>query len=111
MSAAGVESYYRDLEDRLRKLGDDLLAAKDATNGTFDIYVSHMSHRTNNIMKVLTIVSTMLLPTSVILRVLRHEQPAERPVPDDAAGFVLMLVSILIVSLGTLSIFRHQGWL
>lgn len=62
-------------------------------------------------MKVLTIVSTMLLPASVILGFFGTSNLQNVPFLTSAAGFVLMLVSILIVSLGTLSIFRHQGWL
>ena len=106
-----MEAYYRDLQERLRKLGDDLLAAKDDTNGTFDIYVSHMSHRTNNIIRVLTIVSTVLLPASVILGVFGTSNLQHVSFLTSTGGFVLMVVSVLAVSLGTLYLFRRQGWL
>jgi magnesium transporter len=107
---AGVVEHFRDLEERLWKLGDDLLAAKDATNGTFDIYVSHMSHRTNNIMKVLTIVSTVLLPASVILGFFGTSNLQSVPFLTSTGGFVLMVVSVLAVCIGALYIFRHRGW-
>jgi magnesium transporter len=111
VSKTGVEAHYRDLEDRLRKLGDDLLAAKDATNGVFDIYVSHMSHRTNNIVRVLTIVSTVLLPVSVILGFFGTSNLQNVPFLTSAGGFVLMVVSMLVVTVSTLYIFRRLGWL
>jgi magnesium transporter len=111
VSGAGVEEYYRDLEERLSKLGDDLLAAKDATNSIFDIYVSHMSHRTNTIVRVLTIVSTVLLPASVILGFFGASNLQNVPFLTSAGGFVLMVVSVLVVSIGALYLFRRLGWL
>ena len=111
VTGAGVEDYYRDLEDRLKNLREVLLGAKDATNSAFDIYVSHMSHRTNNIMRVLTIVSTVLLPASVILGFFSASNVQTVPFLTSAGGFVLMIVSILAVSLSALYIFHRQGWL
>lgn len=108
---ASAEAYYRDLQERLRKLGENLLAARDATNGTFNIYVSHVSHRTNNIMKVLTIVSTVLLPASVILAFFSTSNVPNVPFLTSMLGFVLMVVSVLAVCVGTLYVFRRQGWL
>jgi magnesium transporter len=62
-----VDPYYRDLQRRLERLVDTVLPAKEAANGAFAIYVSHMAHRTNRVMKLLTIVSTVLLPAGLIL--------------------------------------------
>jgi magnesium transporter len=111
VTGAGVEDYYRELEDRLKNLREVLLGAKDATSGAFDIYVSHMSHRTNNIMRVLTIVSTVLLPASVILGFFSASNVQTVPFLTSAGGFVLMILSILAVSGGALYTFRRQGWL
>jgi magnesium transporter len=110
-SGSGVEGYYRDLEDRLKDLREVLLSAKDATSSAFDIYVSHMSHRTNNIMRVLTIVSTVLLPASVIIAFFSASNVQNFPFLTGAGGFVLMVVSVMAVSLGALYIFRRQRWL
>ena len=60
------ERGYRDLDARLSRLIDLLRAAKELVNGIFDIYVSHVSHHTNNVMKILTMVSTILLPSTLI---------------------------------------------
>ena len=50
-----VSPYFQDLETHFERLIDTLQPAKDAVNGAFDIYVSHMSHKTNQIIKTLTI--------------------------------------------------------
>jgi magnesium transporter len=70
-----------------------------------------MSHRTNNIVRVLTIVSTVLLPVSVILGFFGTSNLQNVPFLTSAGGFVLMVVSMLVVTVSTLYIFRRLGWL
>ncbi len=111
VSGEGVEVYFRDLEARLARVADALLGAKEATNGSFSIYVSHMSHRTNNIMKTLTIISAVLLPTSVIVGFFGVNNLADLPVFTHPAGFVLMIALIILVSVSILLTFRRKRWI
>lgn len=104
-----VKPYYRDLEERLGALIGMLTPAKDAVNGTFDIYVSHVSHRTNNIMKILTVVSTVTVPASIILGFFGT---SFQGVPlYDAREFWIMVSSILVTTLAVLFAFRRKGWI
>lgn len=103
-----VEPYYRDLETRLDRLRDTLLPAKEAVNGAFDIYVSHVSHRTNQVMKVLTLVSTLVLPATLILGFFGTNfegVPLYQP-----AAFWVMIASIAAVTVVIVSLFRRRGW-
>ena len=111
---AGVEMemYFRDLEHRLAHLLDRLREAKEAINGTFEIYVSNLTHRTNQIIKVLTLVSTVLLPTTVIIGLFGTNLATMlQPSPvTTSLEFIAMLLSILLVSGGILWGFRRRGW-
>lgn len=111
VSGEGVEVYFRDLESRFARLNEALLATKDGLNGAFDLYVSHMAHRTNQIMKLLTIVSTMLLPTSVIVGFFGTNNLSTIPLLVHPAGFVIMVLIILALTGGALVYFQRQGWL
>ena len=62
-----VKPYFHDLNSHFDRLMDLLIPARESVNGAFDIYVSHVSHRTNQVMKILTMVSVVLLPTTVVL--------------------------------------------
>lgn len=104
-----IEPYFRDLEARLGRLTDALDAARDAVNGAFDLYVSRVSHRTNGIMKVLAIVSTLLLPATVILGFFGTS--FEEPRLATTAGFVVMVALILLVTAGALVLFARWGWI
>lgn len=109
VQGAKVETYYRDLEDRLDDLLAFLLPAKDAVNSTFDIYVSQVSHRTNYIMKLLTLVSTILLPITVIVGIFGT---SFQGVPlYNTWDFALMILIIVAVAGAILVMFRRNGWI
>jgi magnesium transporter len=99
-----AEEYFRDLEARL---------AREAVVGAFDIDVSHMAHRTNQVIKMLTMVSTIILPATLIISLFGtsigasvHDLPVQTPV-----GLALMLLCIALVSGGILWLFHRRDWL
>lgn len=107
-----VEVYYRDLDARHTRLEDTFLGAKDSINTIFDIYVSHVSHFTNQVMKTLTIVSTILLPTTIIISFFSTSYIQDfPPLVHVFWGFLLMLVCIFTCSSMVLWIFYRKGWL
>ncbi len=109
VSGDETEPYFRDLQERLARLLDQSLAAREAVNGAFDIYVSQMSHRTNQIMKILTIVSTALLPASVILALFSASfegLPNYGPV-----ALVAMIATTVVFTMAITLAIRRRGWL
>ncbi len=101
--------YFHDLEAHFERLLDTLQPAKEAVNGAFDIYVSHVSHRTNQVIKTLTIVSTILLPATVIISIF-GTNIASLP-QSGLLEFGLMIVSIMVVIGFILFIFHRRGWI
>ena len=69
-SSAVASAAYRSgselFDERLGRLLDALEAAKESLNGAFDLYVSQVAHRTNDIMKTLTLVTVMFMPMSFL---------------------------------------------
>jgi len=108
VSGSEVEAYFRDLENRLAHLRDMLLVARDNVNGAFDIYVSHVSHRTNSVIKVLTMVSAVLFSMTVIIGLFSTSiqgLPIDRP-----AAYALMLALMLGVGGAILFVFHRNRW-
>jgi magnesium transporter len=112
-SGEEIEEYVEDLHERLLRLLATLSQARDVVNGAFEIYVSQMSHRTNQVIKLLTIVSTVLFSASIIVSVFGitvattiHRSPVGTP-----AGFLIMLICVLAVCGVTLYLFRRRGWI
>lgn len=58
--------YFRDIYDHLVRIQDLAETIRDIVSGTLDIYLSSTSNRLNEVMKALTIVSTIFLPLSFI---------------------------------------------
>jgi magnesium transporter len=104
-----IEPYFRDLDERLGRLLDALEAAKESTNGAFDLYVSQVAHRTNDIMRVLTIVSVTLLPASVIIGLFGTD--FESPRLGTPTGFIVMVALIVLTTVGALVLFKRRGWI
>jgi magnesium transporter len=104
-----IEPYFRDLDERLGRLLDALEAAKESVNGSFDLYVSQVAHRTNDIMKVLTIVSVTLLPASVILAFFGTN--FDSPPIRTTSGFIVMVALIVLTTAGSLVLFTRRGWI
>jgi len=84
--------------------------AREALIGTFDIHMSRTAQRTNEAMKVLTIVSVLLLPTGVIAGFMGMNIKAPYA-NDDPTIFWLVLGVILVIAVGTLVVLRNRRWL
>jgi magnesium transporter len=104
-----ISGYFRDLDGRLNRLLDNLASAKESVNGSFDIYVSRVAHQTNAVMKVLTIVSAVLLPITVILSFFSTSFSDLGPVYS-TQGFVIMIALIVLSVTGLIAIFKFRGW-
>jgi magnesium transporter len=58
--------FFRDVYDHALRLLDSVETLRDLLNNTFDVYLSSVANRTNQVMKVLTVLSTVALPALVI---------------------------------------------
>lgn len=110
VAGTDVESFFRDLDARFMRMISTLDGARDAIKGAFEIYISHMTHRTNQIIKVLTLVSTLLLPITVLIGLFGAS--IENVLPHyQSIWFFVMLLCIFGISGGILVIFRRQHWI
>jgi magnesium transporter len=58
--------YFRDVYDHMFRISETIDVDRDQMTGTMDAYLSVVANRTNEIMKVLTIFSAVMLPLSLI---------------------------------------------
>lgn len=61
-----TEKYYRDVHDHLVQLVDLVETYRDLTTGARDIYLNALSMSTNEVMKTLTVIATIVLPLTLI---------------------------------------------
>jgi len=102
--------YYRNVYDHLVRMTDLAESYRDITAGLLDAYLSVTSNRLNQVMKVLTIISTIFLPLSVITGFFgmnfKYLPGAEWEYGVAAAALFMMAVGG-----GMLWLFKKNRWL
>jgi len=73
---------------------DRLAVARESATSAFEIYVSQVAHRTNALIKVLTLISTVVLPSALIVAFFSTSFTDIRPLHSPQA-FWLMVVALL----------------
>jgi magnesium transporter len=58
--------YFRDIYDHMFRIAETIDVDRDQMNGTMEAYLSVVANRTNDIMKVLTVFSALMLPLTLI---------------------------------------------
>ena len=104
-----VQPYFHDLLEHIDDFVDRLDHSRDVLTGAFNLYISNISHRTNQELRVLTFLSAVLLPMSVVTGLfgtnfaLAEYQYAE--------PFYVMLAGMGVLAAGMLAFMRWQRWL
>lgn len=107
--------YLRDLHDQTMQVMDLVETYRDLGSGLADLYLSSVSNRTNEVMKVLTIVSTTFIPLSFIAGVegmnFDRASPFNLPELGLHYGYPLCLAVMASVAIGMISFFHRRGWI
>jgi magnesium transporter len=102
--------YYRNVYDHLVRMTDLAESYRDMTAGLLDAYLSVTSNRLNQVMKVLTIISTIFLPLSVITGFFGMNFKY-LPAAEWEYGVLATTAVMLLVAGGMLWVFRRRRWL
>jgi magnesium transporter len=106
--------YFRDVYDHMVRLYDIIESVRDLTTGTMDTYLSVTNNRMNDIMKTLTVITTLFMPLSFITGFfgMNFFQPS---VPLDIwtrmPAFVATLAIIALTPLTMFVWMRHRKWM
>jgi len=101
--------YFGDTVDHVDKIWDGLDEYKEIIEGLNDTHDSLASNRTNEVMRMLAIIATILLPITVVSSVYGMNIPLPFQHSDYSLLFVV-LIMVAIVS-GMLYFFRRQHWI
>jgi magnesium transporter len=103
--------YFRDIYDHVLRITDQIDTHRDLITGTLEIYLSLVSNRLNEVMKVLTVITAIVGPLAVITGI--YGMNFERPFPafDWPYGFGLTIGVMAVIVVGMLILFRRRGYL
>jgi magnesium transporter len=102
--------YLRDVYDHTIQIIDTVETFRDMVSGMLDIYLSSISNRMNEIMKVLTIIATVFIPLSFIVG-LYGMNFNYMPELQWKWGYFMVWGVIISVIVGMLTYFRKKKWL
>jgi len=103
-------AYFRDVYDRLFEAMDLIETTRELVSGLIDIYLSSMSNKTNEVMKVLTVVATIFIPLTFIVG-LYGMNFKFMPELESPWGYPAILTFMLAVAIGMLAYFHRRKWI
>ncbi len=108
--APDMMPFFRDIHDHLTRIADLSESYRDLIGGALDSYLSVVSNRTNDIMKVLTIFSAIMLPLTFIAGVygMNFENMPEL---KKEYGYFIVVAIMVAVAVAMLLFFRRKGWI
>ncbi|HEX7182208.1 MAG TPA: magnesium/cobalt transporter CorA [Thermoanaerobaculia bacterium] len=107
--------FLRDCYDHTVQVIDMIETYRDLSAGLLEVYLSSASNRLNEVMKVLTIISTIFIPLNFIAGIYGmnfnpEASPLNMPELNWYWGYPAILAVMLSVAVGLVFYFRRRGW-
>jgi magnesium transporter len=102
--------YFRDVYDHAVRAMDLVETYRDLLTGGLDIYLTQMANRTNDIVKGLTILATIMLPLTLVTGYFGMNFEYI-PFLKDPNGIWYTTGALLAITLSMLVFFIHKKWL
>jgi magnesium transporter len=102
--------FLRDVHDHAIHVLDTVEALRDVVSGMVDLYLSKVSFRTNEVMRVLTVTASLFIPLTFFAGVygMNFEYMPELHMKW---AYPTLLGGMLILTVGMIIFFRRRGWL
>ena len=107
---ANVLPFFRDVHDHLLRISDLSEGYRDLVSGLFDIHFAVVGNRTNDVMKTLAVLSSIILPLSLIAGIygMNFENMPELKTEH---GYFLTLGTMAVITVVLLIYFWRRGWI
>jgi len=102
---------FRDVYDNLVRIADDALIFHDRITAILEAHLSNVSNRLNEVMKVLTVVSTIFLPLMLLTGIYGMNVPLPHFPGGDGAQFWWLVSISGAVIVAMLALFRRKHWI
>lgn len=103
-------TYYFELYDQISRLNETVEGLGAMLDTVLDLYLSTVSNRLNEVVKTLTLVTTMMLPASLVAAFYGMNFD-HVPGIHWAYGFYLVLGFVALISIGLLVWFKRRSWI
>src|ERR1700742_2578383 len=104
-----LEIYFDDIVDSHERIWDMLENYKEVIEALEETNESVISHRLNDILRVLTSISVVILPLTLIASI--WGMNSKVPGQDNLAAFFVVIGAMVVILVGMVVWFRRRGWL
>lgn len=114
--SAETRPYLRDCYDHTIQIIDLIEVYREMTASMLDVYLSSISHRLNEVMKVLTVIATIFIPLTFIVGVYgmnfgnKSNSPWAMPELNWYFGYPLLWIIMIIIAAGMVIYFKRRNW-
>jgi magnesium transporter len=110
-----VQIYLRDCYDHAVQVMDMVETYRELASGLMDVYLSSVGNKMNEIMKLLTVISSIFIPLTFIAGVYgmnfnTEKSPFNMPELNWYWGYPLCLAVMLVIAGGLVFFFWRRGW-
>jgi|SRR5690606_38914438 len=111
-----TQPYLRDCYDHTIQIMDLLESFRDVSSSLLDVYLSSISQRTNEIMRLLTLIATIFIPLTFVVGIYgmnfeNPDSPWAMPELSWYYGYPLIWLVMLAIAGGMIWYFRKRDWL
>ena len=102
--------YFRDVYDHTAAVIESIEISRDILTGMFDVYLTSLSNRMNETMKVLTVIATIFIPLTFLTGIFGMNFRF-MPILEWEWGFLLLFTLMFFLAGGMLVYFRRKRWI
>jgi magnesium transporter len=102
---------FRDVYDHIVRLNDEAMMLQDRITGVLEAHLSNVSNRLNQVVKVLTVVSTIVLPLTLLAGLWGMNVPLPQFPGGEGIQFWWVVGLMMVLTAVMLTVFRAKRWL
>jgi magnesium transporter len=102
--------YFRDVQNHIVQIIDTIDLFRETLSGMFEIYLTSVSNRLNQIMKVLTIISTIFIPLGFIAS-LYGMNFKYMPELNLEWSYYVVIFSMILIGISMVTLFKIKKWI
>jgi magnesium transporter len=109
MLSETAQTYLRDVHDHTVQILDLIESFREIANSQAETYISVVSNRTNDVMKLLTLIATIFIPLTFLAGV--YGMNLQIPESQSSLAYPVFWIVCVGLAVGMLFWFRRRGWL
>jgi magnesium transporter len=107
--ADNMEDYWGNILDYYQKMWDMTEDYEELIEGLSKTFDSMQTNKTNEIMKILTLISSIILPLTFITSL--YGMNVFLPMADSKTSFWILLIGMVLLSVGMIFYFKKRRWM